>query len=68
MQLLKKEYLMLRLKRMFTRMFWILPLNNKKLFFSSYEGKQYSCNPRSVYVWEYNNKNCPDKLKKMLLL
>lgn len=42
MQLLKKEYLMLRLKRMFTRMFWILPLNNKKLFFSSYEGKQYS--------------------------
>lgn len=33
MQLLKKEYLMLRLKRMFTRMFWILPLNNKKLFF-----------------------------------
>ena len=49
MQLLKKEYLMLRLKRMFTRMFWILPLNNKKLFFSSYEGKQYSCNPRSVY-------------------
>ena len=80
MQLLKKEYLMLRLKRMFTRMFWILPLNNKKLFFSSYEGKQYSCNPRSVYevilekesdliyVWEYNNKNCPDKLKKNVII
>lgn len=66
--------LKLLIKRLFTKIFWILPINNRLIFFSSYEGKQFSCNPKSVYeaiiegyskyrfVWEYNNELLPKEL------
>lgn len=64
------------IKRMWTRLFWIFPIQKKKIFFTSYEGKQYSCNPKYIYerlrenmdgdyhfVWEYNAKEIPDELR-----
>lgn len=58
------------------RLLWIFPIRSRSVFFSAYEGKQYSCNPRAVYeamindprfmefqyVWELN-----DPEKKNLL-
>ena len=63
-------------KRLFTKLFWIVPLKSNKIFFSSYEGKQYACNPKAVYeelknekksycyIWEYNSYSIPDELKQ----
>lgn len=28
---------------------WLLPVNQKKIFFSSFYGRQYSCNPKYLY-------------------
>ncbi len=58
-----------KIVRLIMKAFWIFPVNNKKIFFSAYEGKHYTCNPRSVYeqismlndyeeycfIWELNN-------------
>lgn len=57
-----------------------MPVEKNKIFFSSYEGKQYSCNPKCVfqylreenrnliYVWEYNLTNIPDDLSKNIII
>lgn len=51
------------------RLLWLIPIRARTVFFSAYEGKQYSCNPRAVfeamisdsrfagfqYVWELND-------------
>lgn len=51
------------------RLLWFIPIRSRTIFFSAYEGKQYSCNPRAVfeamisdsrfdgfrYVWELND-------------
>jgi CDP-glycerol glycerophosphotransferase len=66
------------IKRTFTRLFHLFPVQKDKVFFSSYEGKQYSCNPKYIYeqmlalgieglhyVWEYNNPSClPEELQR----
>ena len=70
---MKKYYLSrfirMGLIRQALKLFWLLPLNKKKVFFSAYEGKQFSCNPRAVFegmrgdpafsdyvfVWELND-------------
>ena len=67
-------------KRLFTKLFWLIPLKNNKIFFSSYEGKQYSCNPKAIYeqlkneeksyyyIWEYNSSSVPDELKQNVII
>ena len=53
------------------KILWIFPIKEKQIFFSAYEGKQYSCNPKAVfeaiqnlnafseynYIWELNNQS-----------
>ena len=48
--------------------FWIFPINKKKVLFSSFDGRKISCNPKYIYeylkenkydlkyIWEYNGK------------
>ena len=71
----RNQLMKLKLKRLFTKLFWIFPINKNKIFFTSYEGKQYSCNPKAIYekilslgeryvfVWEYNKNQIPEKVK-----
>ncbi len=61
--------------RVFLRIFHIVPLKRNTIVFCSYEGKQYSCNPKYLYeyirntygsqytyVWVMNDRNdMPDK-------
>lgn len=73
--------LQLNLIRVLLKCMYVIPINNKKIFFSSYEGKQYSCNPKYIfeqmreempeirYVYEYNNaKKLPEKLNKGVVI
>jgi CDP-glycerol glycerophosphotransferase len=39
--------------------FWLFPVKKNRIFFISYEGKQYSCNPK--YIFEYLYKRYEDK-------
>lgn len=39
----------LLLVRTALKAFWIIPIKKNTLFFSAYEGKQYSCNPRCYF-------------------
>ena len=63
------------------RFFYVFPINRNKVFFSSYEGAQFSCNPKYVfeylrkekpnldYVYEYNDlENPPKGLKGVKLV
>lgn len=57
--------------RFVMRFFWLFPMKQNQIFFSSYEGKQYSCNPKVIFeaicrdpefkdfrfVWEINDKS-----------
>ena len=42
----------------FTRLISFLPIKQKKIFFLSYYGEQYGCNPK--YLSEYVVENCPE--------
>ena len=58
----------IHLLRFFLKIFWIFPVNKKKAFFSSFDGKRQTCNPKYIYqylldnkydlkyIWELNNK------------
>jgi len=37
--------------RIVLQLFYIMPIDKRKILFSSYEGKQYACNPK--YIFEY---------------
>lgn len=39
-----------KLIRFFMRIFYIFPVNKKKVFFSSFEGKDMTCNPKYIYL------------------
>ncbi|GHU17485.1 hypothetical protein FACS1894163_08430 [Spirochaetia bacterium] len=41
--------------RILLRIFWIFPVNTKTILFSSYKGKQYSCNPKYIFEYVYQN-------------
>ncbi len=43
------SFLKIDVTRFLMRIFWVLPLKKNCVFFSAYEGKQYSCNPRAVF-------------------
>lgn len=38
------------------KIFWILPVKKKKIFFNSTEGKRFSCNPKYIFDYLYQNK------------
>ena len=62
---------MIRAKRAMLCLLHVFPVNRKKIFFSAYEGKQYACNPKALFlymkkegldegmkiIWEYNGKS-----------
>ncbi len=66
-----KRFLRMDGTRLIMRLFWLLPLKKKQVFFSAYEGKQYACNPKAVFeemyqdpafgdytfVWELNRQS-----------
>ena len=43
--------------RLFLSLLKLFPLNKKTFFFESYQGEQFSCNPRAVFEY-LKNKNC----------
>lgn len=49
------QYIGTKLITFFSKIFFIFPINNKKVIFTSYTGKQYSCNPK--YISEYLKKH-----------
>ena len=62
--------------RLINNIFNVFRIKNNRIIFSSYNGKQYSCNPRAIYeylqanseknigyIWVFNN---PEKYKNML--
>ena len=63
------------------RLFYFFPVKNDKVYFSSYEGKQFSCNPKYVYlklrhlneeldyIYEYNDSgNVPIELENATIV
>lgn len=72
-----KDFIVIHTVRFFLRVLYLFPVNHKKIFFSSYEGKQFSCNPKYIflrlkdlkkseliYVYEYNGKALPTELQR----
>lgn len=62
--------------RALMKIFYIVPVTKKKVFISSYEGKQFSCNPKYIFlrlrdinsglkiVYEYNDaEHIPEELE-----
>lgn len=70
-----KEVISIKLARTILKIFYVFPVNKKKIFLSSYEGKQFSCNPKYIYlklqeldyrklkyIYEYNSTDIPPGL------
>ena len=78
---MKKQNLKIILFRVLFRILYIFPIR-KVIFFSSYEGKQYSCNPKYIfqsmysdkffftyrYIWEKNDENKIKNYEKVKLV
>ena len=41
--------------RILLRLFYIIPINERKIVFISWEGKQYACNPKYIFEYMYNH-------------
>lgn len=67
--------------RILMKLFYVFPIEKNKVFFSSYEGKQFSCNPKYVFlklqeggecfkiVYEYNDvKHAPEELEGVTIV
>lgn len=52
------KYLLVKLLQIGIRVFYIIPLNDRRIVFHSFKGKQYSCNPRAIT--EYLLEHYPD--------
>lgn len=76
-----KAHMKLLAVRNAMKLFYVFPVNRNKIFFTSYEGKQYSCNPKYIYkvmkeklpdlryVYEYNHpEQLPEDLKKKCIV
>ena len=62
---------MIRIKRAGLCLLHVFPVKRNKIFFSAYEGKQFACNPKALFlymkkqgllekmqvIWEYNGKS-----------
>ena len=44
------RYIIKRLIWIFLHLFWIIPLDKKKIYFVSYKGMRYACNPKYLYL------------------
>jgi CDP-glycerol glycerophosphotransferase len=52
-----KQYikiLFIYILRIVLRLFYILPINERKIIFISWEGKQYACNPKYIFEYMYS--------------
>ena len=62
------------------KIFFIFPVDEKKVFFEAYYGRQYSCNPKYIYkelkqrnlgykyVWSLNNINLNKELDECIIV
>jgi CDP-glycerol glycerophosphotransferase len=48
------KILVIYILRIVLRLFYILPVNERKIVFISWEGKQYACNPKYIFEYMYN--------------
>jgi CDP-glycerol glycerophosphotransferase len=65
--------------RIVLRLFYLMPIDERKILFSSYEGKQYACSPKYIfeyiikhygsafiYIWSVNEHNIlPDEYRNI---
>ena len=72
------RFIRIDLTRFLMKSFWAFPLRKNQVFFSAYEGKQFSCNPKVVFenlcndpefsnfkfVWELNDSNKHSLIKR----
>jgi CDP-glycerol glycerophosphotransferase len=49
-----RKYFAVHIIRIILRVFYIFPVNKKKILFSSYEGGQFSCSPKYIFVDIYD--------------
>ncbi len=70
-----------RIKRKILKLLYVFPIEKNKIFFSSYEGKQYTCNPKYIFeamcenkcfdqykfVWELNDKTLSKNIQAKYL-
>lgn len=61
------------ISRLCLKLFWFIPIRENFIFLSSYEGKQFSCSPKTIYeylkkyrkftfIYEYNDNLIPNDL------
>lgn len=61
------------------KIYWIFPIKNNRIFFTSYKGNQYSCNPKYIYeflcekenlelIWGFKNQVNEFDVKKKVKL
>lgn len=55
---MNRKKLLTKIIRTGSKVFDIVPINNKRILFTSYSGKQFSCNPK--YIYEYMKLNYPN--------
>ena len=55
---MNRKELLTKVIRIGSMLFSIFPINNKRILFTSYSGKQFSCNPK--YIYEYMKLHYPD--------
>lgn len=48
----------IKIIRLLLKLLWIMPVNKKRVVFSSYGGRSYSCNPK--YIFDFMNQKCLD--------
>ncbi|MCY7916891.1 CDP-glycerol glycerophosphotransferase family protein [Bacillus vallismortis] len=53
----KCRSLLVRTYSVLFKIFALLPRNNKLILFESYFGKQFNCNPRTIYEYLHENEN-----------
>ena len=72
------RFIRIDLTRFLMKSFWAFPLRKNQVFFSAYEGKQFSCNPKIIFekmcndpefsnfkfVWELNDSNKHSLIKR----
>ena len=50
------KYIAIHIVRFLLTVFYVFPINKKKIFFSSFNGKKYFCNPKYIFLDLYKKK------------
>lgn len=78
--MIKEFDIKLHITRTIMKIFYIFSINRRKVFFSSFEGKQFSCNPKYIFlelkecgnnlqfVYELNIPKIPKELKNVTVV